>query len=282
MERLSAWAARAHPWLTISRVIDLHCHILPGIDDGPATMEESLALVRAAAANGIKAIVATPHASWDYPMTSAAVVESAVTGLMAALARQGIVLPVFRGAEIDLTRALRLPDEELHALRIGGRNGTYVLVECPLAPTVPGLEQQFVRLEERGHRILLAHPERCPTFQRHPDIYERLVGRGMLGQVTAGSVAGRFGRTVQAYAVDLVVGGFVHVIASDAHSADRRRPSLLDELVEAGFEPQARWLTQEVPWAILTGKELPPAPAWLAPSRRSTPSGRRGGRLRRA
>jgi len=248
-------------------VIDIHCHIIPGIDDGPAGEEESLALARVAVEAGTRTIVATPHVSWDYPATSAAVIAQGVAELRAALAREQIPLELSTGAEIAMTRAAELSDEELTALRLGGPGGTHLLVECPLSPTAAGFDTLLALLRSRGHEIVLAHPERCPAFQRDLSAYERLIAQGMLGQVTAGSLVGRFGRAVQQFGDRLVREGLAQVIASDAHSAQQRPPSLRRELIEAGFGEQADWLTHDAPRAILSGTPVPLAPPMPAPRR---------------
>lgn len=257
-----------------STVIDLHCHVLPGIDDGPATLEGSLELARAAAAGGTTVMVATPHVSWNYPGNCAALIEAKVAELNAALVAEQIGIEVLAGAELALTRAVDLPDEELAALRLG--DGPWLLVECPLSPNAPGFEGVLRHLQGRGHRLVLAHPERSPSFHRRPELLDALVCEGMLTQVTAGALVGRFGRTVQAFADTMIRRGIAHDVASDAHSTDRRPPGMRSELEASGFGPQARWLTLDVPAAICSGGLLPPAPAWPpAPSRR-----RLGGLLR--
>jgi len=242
------------------QVIDIHCHILPGIDDGPATEEESLALARAAVASGTRAIVATPHVSWDCPGNSAASIAEGVARLRGALAREEIPLQLYTGAEIAMTRAAELDDEELVALRLGGPECTHLLVECPLSLTAAGFDALLALLRSRGHEIVLAHPERCPAFQRDVSVYERLIAQGMLGQVTAGSLVGRFGRAVQELADRLVRAGLAQDIASDGHSAEQRPPSIRPELIEAGYAEQADWLAREVPHAVLTGTPVPHAP----------------------
>ena len=249
-------------------MIDIHCHILPGIDDGPKDVADALALARAAVDAGTQAVVATPHVSWDYPHNTAASIAAGVVDLRAELERAGIPLQLHTGAEIAMTRAAELSDDELVALRLGGPQGTHLLVECPLSPTAVGFEQLLALLTSRGHEVVLAHPERCPAFQRDPELYERLVDQGMLGQVTAGSLVGRFGRTVEEVAHRFVRSGYAQDIASDAHSAERRRPSIRPELVEAGYGEQADWLAHEVPYAVLAGTPIPhPPPMPPAPAR---------------
>lgn len=250
-------------------MIDIHCHILPGIDDGPDSEEGALALARAAVVSGTRTIVATPHVSWNYPATTAALIADGVVRLAAALAREQIPLQLLTGAEVAMTRAIDLSDDELVALRLGGPTGTHLLVECPLSPTAAGFEAVLDTLRARGHEIVLAHPERCPAFQRDPAAYGRLIAQGMLGQVTAGALVGRFGRTVQEFGERLVREGLAQNVASDAHSARRRPPTLGSDLFEAGYGEQSGWLSREVPDAILTGGLIPLAPAMPpAPGRR--------------
>lgn len=249
-------------------MIDLHCHILPGIDDGPATLADALELARAAVAAGTTTIVATPHVSWDYPANTAASIAEGVADLQTALAEAGIPLELRTGGEIAITRAVDLSPEELVALRLGGPEGSHLLVECPLSATAMGFDRLLGSLRAKGHEILLGHPERCPAFQRDPEAYERLVADGMLGQVTAGSLVGRFGRTVQEYANQLVRSGLAQDIASDAHNTTRRPPSIRAELEEAGYARQADWLGRDVPHAVLTGERLPLGPPMPEPPAR--------------
>ncbi len=249
-------------------MIDIHCHILPGIDDGPVDEAGSLALARAAVDAGTTTIVATPHVSWDYPANTAASIADGVARLEEALVREGIPLELRTGGEVAMTRAAELDDDELVALRLGGPSGRYLLLECPLTPVATGFEQVCARLRARGHELVLAHPERAPAFQREPAAYARLIEQGMLGQVTAGSLVGRFGKTVRTFADRLVREGLAHDIASDAHSTDRRPPSIGPELMEAGFGERARWLAHDVPGAVLDGSPIPgPPPIAEEPAR---------------
>ena len=241
-------------------MIDLHCHLLPGIDDGPRDMRMALAVAQLQVDAGVATVAATPHVSWDLP-TSAEAIASGIAAVRAELAARGIPLDVVAGGEIDVHRAGELSDEELRALALGG--GPWLLLEAPLQTGIP-LEPVALALIERGHRVLIAHPERSPLLQRDPVALRRLVDAGALTQLTAGSLTGRFGRTVQRYAEALLEQGLVHTVASDAHDALRRPPGMhvrvLGEL--------APLLTQEIPAAILTGGEIPPLPAARPPRRR--------------
>jgi protein-tyrosine phosphatase len=165
-----------------------------------------------------------------------------------------------------MSRAGDLPDAELEALHLGG--GPYLLLECPLSSGATGLAPVAAGLAARGHRILLAHPERSPAFQRDPGAYAALIAQGMLGQVTAGALVGRFGRHVKTFAHRLVREGLAHDVASDAHSAHQRPPGIRPELEEAGYGTQADWLGRQVPLAVLSGDPVPPAPAMPPPEGR--------------
>ena len=240
-------------------MIDLHFHLLPGIDDGPPDLDAAVELARAAAAAGVDTIVATPHVSWEWqnrPWTIAA----GVRRLDAHLAGLAVPVRVRAGAEIALTRAIELADGELRSVTLGG--GPWLLIEAPHTSATMGTEGMLLHLQQRGHRLVLAHVERCPAFIKEIDMLERLVQEGMLASLTAGSLVGRFGGTVQRFAQRLVTSGLIHNVASDAHDCHRRPPGLSQELASAGLSEQAAWLTEDVPAAILAGARIPPAPVW--------------------
>jgi protein-tyrosine phosphatase len=239
-------------------VIDLHCHVLPGIDDGPRTIEESLALARAWAAAGTRTLVATPHVSSHYP-NDRQTIGRLVEELTARLEQEEIALELKAGAEIAITHLSELEPSQLGGLGLGG--GPWLLLEPPFTVPAIGLEA-IVRDLLREHRILLAHPERCPAFHRDPPMLERLVDEGAGVSITAGSLAGRFGSEVRRIALGLLERGLVHNVASDAHDHTRRPPGIAGELRQAGYGALCEWLTEEVPAAILGGEEaLPPRPA---------------------
>jgi protein-tyrosine phosphatase len=239
-------------------VIDLHCHVLPGIDDGPETIEGSVALARAAAAAGTRTLVATPHVSSRYH-NDAATIAQLVDELNVRLASEGVPLEVLPGAEIAIASVVEIESRQLPRLGLGG--GQWLLMEPPFTPIVTGLENILSSLQREGHRILLAHPERCPAFHRDPAMLESLVASGVITSITAGSLVGRFGGEVRRFAVGLVRDGMVHNVASDAHDPTQRPPGMAAELEHAGLGPLAEWLTGMVPTAILSGEEIPPRPA---------------------
>jgi protein-tyrosine phosphatase len=239
-------------------MIDMHCHVLAGIDDGPETIEGSVALARASAETGTRTIVATPHVSWRYDNDSATIARL-VEETSAAVAAAGVKLNLVAGAEIAMTRAADLAAEELSALTLGG--GQWLLVECPFTPAAIGLDTLVFELQDEGYRVVLAHPERCPAFHRDPQMLEQIIHGGVLASITAGSLVGRFGGTVERFALGLVDAELIHNVASDAHDPEQRRPGMADELEQAGLGPLREWLTEEVPGAILAGDDdIPPRP----------------------
>jgi protein-tyrosine phosphatase len=240
-------------------MIDLHCHVLPGVDDGPATEQEAIELARGARADGITKIVATPHIDGDYPNLRSGVIRGVVRALQSRLDAARVDVTLETGAEVSFTQALGLDDAELGALTLGG--GGWLLLECPLGGTAtPGFTAAARTLVVRGHRVLLAHPERCPIFLRSPEALEELVAEGMLAQVTARALSGGFGRTVRDLALHLVERGTAQVVASDGHGG-HRPASIAQPLRGIPMDPALReWLTLEMPSAVLAGAALPERP----------------------
>ena len=239
-------------------MIDLHCHVLPGIDDGPDSIEGSVALARAAVAAGIRTLVATPHVSWRYP-NDAETIARLVTEVNARLKEEEVALDVRPGAELAMTRLIDLEPAELARLGLGG--GSWLLVEPPFAEGATGLDSIVRDLLRRGHHVLLAHPERCHALRRDPQMLASLIGDGVLTSITAGSLVGHFGGEVRRFSLQLARDGMVHNVASDAHDHSQRPPGLAVELERAGLGPLTDWLTLEVPGAILADEEIPPRPA---------------------
>ena len=259
-------------------MIDLHTHVLPGIDDGPQTVEGSIELARAAVADGVTTMVATPHVAWDLPGNDAARIAAAVEALEGELERAGVELTIRTGGELAITRAYELDESELRGLRLGG--GDWLLAECPLAGVATGFDGALYDIAGRGHRIVLAHPARSPSLQRDPELLKRLVAGGMLTSITAGALIGRFGSTVKRFALWMLEEDLVHNVASDAHDARQRPPGLSQGLAAAdaelpGVAERAEWLTLSVPRAILDGGPIPDAPG-------PVPAARRRGLFRRA
>jgi protein-tyrosine phosphatase len=248
-------------------MIDLHCHILPGLDDGPATMADALAMARVAADSGTTTVVATPHIDGRWGVRPSQLSRRAAA-LADALSSEKIPLDVRTGGEIDISRFADLRPDDLDRLRLG--DGPYLLLESPLSPAAGDSDMLMSRIHARGERILLAHPERCPLFQREPERLVRLVDAGLLCSISTGSLRGQFGEDVRRFTIDLLRAGLVHDLASDAHDDWRRPPPLGEALSEVeaeipGIGRQAEWLTRLAPAAILAGEPLPPRPSLHAP-----------------
>src|SRR3954447_943330 len=150
-------------------MIDLHCHILPGLDDGPANMDFSLAMARRAVESNIQIMVATPHIRADYEGITAARIANASVELNELIEDEGLPLRVIPGAEVAIPKLEELSDDELTLLSLG--SGGYVLLESPYGAVPIDVEAAVDEIAQRGHSTILAHPERCPLF--HADI-ERL------------------------------------------------------------------------------------------------------------
>jgi len=242
-------------------MIDLHCHILPGIDDGPETITDTLELARVASAAGTRIVVATSHVSPRYP-NNAAVIAQGVDMVNARLSAEGIELEVRAGGEVAIAVIGDLAADELRALRLGG--GRWLLVESPFTLLVERLPDLIERLQADGHGVVLAHPERCPGFHRRPDILAGLVAdRGVLVSVTAGALIGRFGVDVERFALSMARAGLIHNVASDGHDCERRPPVIAGPLELAGLGEHLELLTRTMPQAILNGEALPDHPGPL-------------------
>jgi protein-tyrosine phosphatase len=245
-------------------VIDLHAHILHGLDDGARTLDESLAMARAAVADGTRVLAATPHVRDDYP-TRPAEMEEGVGRLREALAAERLDLHVVTGGEIALDRLPLLDADELARFGLAG-NPSYLLVEFPYYGWPLDVETRLFELRAAGLVVVLAHPERNAEVQSSPDRLRRLVEQDAIVQLTAASLDGRLGRASRKTALRLLDLGLAHLVASDAHSPAVRGIGLRSAAEAIGDAALARWLTEDVPAAIVDGDELPHRP----PARRST------------
>jgi protein-tyrosine phosphatase len=246
-------------------MIDIHSHILPGLDDGPATLDGSLALASAAANAGTHIIVATPHIRGDHRFSPAAIAP-ATASLNEALEERGIPLLVLCGGELSISRAAELNTDTLRSLTLG--ESPSILVESPYTHLGSLLETTLFDLQVMGFRPVLAHPERSPSFQRDPRRLADLVRKGILCSITADSLTGRFGKSVRKFTLEMIRSGLVHNIASDAHDARGRRPDMGPALRELSSEfsriaGYGAWLTEQVPAALLEGSSPPIRPRAL-------------------
>ncbi len=231
-------------------MIDLHCHLLPGIDDGAQTMDEALVLARAAVGNGIRHCVVTPHMHDGRYSNLRSSLQPEVQQFRHALAVAGIELQVGLAAEV------RIGFEVLNWLQAGevpflgryqGRD--VLLLEFPHDQVPPGAD----KLVADGLQPMIAHPERNKHVIRNLEVIRPFVEMGCLLQVTAGSVVGAFGPAAQLRAREMLERGWVHILATDAHSIQWRPPVLAEgRQAAAGVvgEKESWALVRERPWEI--------------------------------
>jgi len=238
-------------------VIDLHCHILHSMDDGPETLRESVEMCRMAARDGITTVAATPHFDpGQYPRT-AELIKERVAELEAALQAESIALTIVPGADVAV-----FPDLPTHpGLKsfLSINNSRYLLLEFPHF-YVPQSWDTFLRtLIAAGTVPVITHPERNYWFVRHPKAMEQAVQLGALVQITAMSLLGEFGDEARKFSIHLLKRDLVHVMASDGHSATVR-PPLLSEGVKAAAaligDERARELVETIPAAIVADRPV--------------------------
>ena len=246
-------------------MIDLHTHILPGIDDGVKTEDDAVEFARAAWEDGTRTVVATPHCREGFFFNDRETVLSGVRDLRARLEREGVELRLEPGAEVhicpDLTE--RVLDGRAPTL---ADNGKTLLFELSLSQYPVALEELLFQLKLAGLEVLFAHPERVRYFRDDPTRWEEMVRMGGLGQITTGSILGRFGTETREFSERLLRDGLIHVLASDAHNVLGRPPLMSEALgVVAGLvgESRARSMVEDVPRALLDGvrPDVPPPDA---------------------
>lgn len=230
--------------------IDTHCHIIPGVDDGPSDMKTSLEMAKLASEDGISTIVATPHIVEGYYDGSDR--DERLLQLGNRLSESGINIKLVAGAEVPMSACLAGNADLLKSLALN--NGIYLLMETA-DTTFDQLAQAIYKVRLCGLYPILAHPERTLFVQKNPSRLYDIVDRGdVFCQLTAASIEGVFGKTIQKSSMALAKAGLMHLIASDAHSTGRRRPRLsvaYKILLKEMGEGTARAVTMENPRRIL-------------------------------
>lgn len=238
-------------------LIDLHCHLLPGVDDGALDLGDSLAMARLAIAEGFEAVCATPHIRSDHDVRIAEL-PGRVAALRDELAARELPLRVIAGGEVSELALARMSDEELRAVALGG--GRWILLEPRGGPLSDSLDEAVAELESRGFHALVAHPERHLAEDMLGRL-ARLVDRGALVQATAAAL--ERGPAVEGMRA-LAARGLVHVLATDAHSSHGGRPMRIAGGLEAlrdveRVAPHLDWIARAAPEAIVSG-EVPRPP----------------------
>jgi protein-tyrosine phosphatase len=205
-------------------MIDLHCHLLPGIDDGPPDPAVSLAMARLAVADGIETIACTPHITPGLYDNSGSEIRAGVERLSRELANAGIQLNLVTGADVHLAPDLTSGFRSGRIPTLAGSR--YFLLEPPHRVLPPRMEDVVFRVMADGYVPILTHPERLTWIASHFDLIRRLRSAGVWMQLTAMSITGGFGRRVRYWSERLLDEGLVDILATDAHNCDRRPPCL--------------------------------------------------------
>ena len=245
-------------------MIDLHCHMLPGIDDGPTSLEVSLAMARCAVADGIQFTACTPHIYPGLYENDQAGIEAAVAEFRKALAEAGIPLQIGVGADTHLAPDLA---GAIGADRVPTLCGSrYLLLEPPHHVAPPRFSESVFTLMTAGLVPVITHPERLTWIEDHYALFGELVKQGAWMQITAGSLTGRFGRRPQYWGERMLDEGLVHLLATDSHHIDKRPPLLAegrDAAAKRVGDAEALHLVVTRPQGILDDvapSSLPPLP----------------------
>ena len=207
-------------------MIDLHCHILPGIDDGAPDVETSLAMARIAVAEGITVTACTPHMMPGIYDNTGPDVRQRIIALQAELDAANIPLKLVTGADIHLQEGLGASLKSGHLLSL--HDSKYFLFEPPHHIAPPRLEDAVFNVMAAGYQPLVTHPERLSWIETHYDVMKNLSHQGVWMQITCGSLTGRFGRRPKYWAERMVDEGLVHILATDAHNLRNRSPLMAE------------------------------------------------------
>lgn len=237
-------------------MIDVHCHLLPGIDDGPKTLDASLQMAEIALEDGITTVACTPHIYPGMYMNDKAGIEAACHAMQRALDDRGMPLKLVVGADVHLVPGLV---DGIRQGRVPTLNGSrYLLLEPSHTTPPPHFEDAVFNIIASGYTPVITHPERLTWVEGYYSVFGRLVAQGAWMQVTAGSLTGIFGSRAQRWGERFLQDGLVHVLASDAHSPTRRSPRLKPALALARQvlgEAEAAKLVFDRPKAILEDED---------------------------
>ena len=242
-------------------MIDVHSHILPGLDDGPQTWEDSLQMARLAVEDGIHTMVASPHLFKNRIVNLAETnhkdeILNKITEFKQKLLTAAIDLEILPGCDFPLSfESLQLLDNNQVLTINDGRR--YLLLELPESSLPPATEEICFHLQSKGLTPIITHPERHFIFQEMPKKLRRLLELGCLAQLTGASLIGSFGRRVARISREMMRKGYIHLLASDAHDT-KRRPPLLRKALEAASslvgKEQALAMVTVIPEKIIRGE----------------------------
>ncbi|MBI4707565.1 MAG: capsular biosynthesis protein [Candidatus Omnitrophica bacterium] len=236
-------------------MVDLHAHILYGIDDGPNTLEESIKMCKMAYDDGIRTIVVTPHVG-KFPNTKEIITEK-YKELKVGLSAQDISIELFTGADVELEPDLINKLKSSQFLTIN--NSRYFLLDTPPTLLPPNITDYVAALVSLGLIPIITHPERCLQIQGDLSFLYGIIKAGALVQVTAASILGKMGEDAKEAVIKMLKSGLVHIIATDCHGIDKRRPKLSEavQLVSSVVgKNQALEMVTTIPQNIIDNKPL--------------------------
>ena len=238
-------------------MIDLHCHILPGVDDGAASLQESLSMAEQAIAQGITHLLCTPHHNNGRYENEKSSVIAAVHHLQNALDQRNLPLTLLEGQEVRVTGELITAIERDHLL-FTDITDTYLLLEFPTQDVPAFSESLFFELRTLGKVPVIVHPERNAIFREDPNRLIPFLEMGCLAQLTAPSIVGIFGKQIQKTAYEMVMHNLVQMVASDAHGISKRRFYLKEayEIIEQEWGKQKVLQMQQVARDLVNGDNV--------------------------
>lgn len=237
-------------------MIDIHCHLLPGVDDGAATMEESMEMAKKAVKEGIKIIIATPHHKnhkFENPKES---ILKKVSDLNQNLREKNIPLKVLPGQEPAINGEFLIDYEQGELLTLNKTH--YLFIELPSGHVPRYTEKVLMDLQYMGIVPIIVHPERNQGFIERPEVLYQLINKGALAQVTASSVCGGFGKNIKRFSNQLIEANLVHFIASDAHNTYNRKFHMSEayQNIESSFGIDTMFLFKENAELLIKGMNV--------------------------
>jgi protein-tyrosine phosphatase len=233
-------------------MIDIHCHILPALDDGPATIDESLNMCRIAYGDGIRKIVATPHFNESF-QPGLADINAKISEVKKGL---DSCLEIMPGNDIALVPLMNTLIAGKKVIPLNLKN--YLLIELPDTFPCEAVAREISGIQSEGYYVIITHPERQEFFSYNTDFLSHMVKKGCLVQVTSSSITGGFGKVVQRFTRDLFNKKLVHIVSTDAHSDRFRRPVLSEavDIAKRWIGKDAELMVTSIPEKVINGEKI--------------------------